>query len=302
MPKSNRRKFLQTTVAAATASALPRFAIGKPGESSNSKINMAVVGCGGMGNYAMGEAMKQNLVAMCDLDEIRAAKNFKKNEGVKIFKDFRVMLDKMGDEIDAVAISTPDHTHFAAAMAAMERGKHVFIQKPLAHNIWQVRTLQKAAKKYGVKTQMGNQGHTFEGMRRIKEWIDAGIIGDVSEVITWTNRPNVPWFVPPAKFPPGGLRATEDARLGPVAVADRGAPPTANITPRRPGAAGGTTTAARSATSAATPSTPRSGCSTSAYRPRSKSSARIRPARASSRWARSSPTTSRRAVTNRQSS
>ena len=203
MPNTTRRKFLQSSAAAASASTVfSPFAIGKPGESPNSKINMAVVGCGGMGNYAMSEARKENLVAMCDLDENRAAKQFKNKGDAQIFKDFRVMLDKAGDEIDAVAISTPDHTHFPAAMAAMERGKHVFVQKPLAHNIWQVRTLKKAAKKYKVHTQMGNQGHTFDGMRRIKEWTDAGIIGDVKEVITWTNRPNKPWFVPPAKFPP----------------------------------------------------------------------------------------------------
>ena len=112
------------------------------------------------------------------------------------------MLDQMWKEIDAVAISTPDHTHFPIAMAAMERGKHVFVQNPLAHNIWELRPLQKAAKHYNVITQMGNQGHTFPGMRRIKEWVGAGIVGDVTEVISWTNRPNAPWFVPPEKFPP----------------------------------------------------------------------------------------------------
>ena len=132
------------------------------------------------------------------------------------------MLDKMGDEIDAVAISTPDHTHFAVAMAAMERGKHVFVQKPLAHNIWQCRTLRKAARHYKVITQMGNQGHTFEGMRRIKEWVDAGIIGEVTEVITWTNRPNPPWFIPPESRsrPPTGP-VPDDPRLGPLAGAGR---------------------------------------------------------------------------------
>ncbi len=131
------------------------------------------------------------------------------------------MLDKMHKEIDAVAISIPDHMHFAAAMAAMERGKHVFIQKPLAHNIWQVRTLRKAARHYKVITQMGNQGHTFPGMRRIKEWVDAGIVGDVKEVITWTNRPNPPWFVPPETFPPAGGKVPAnldwDLWQGPVA-------------------------------------------------------------------------------------
>ncbi len=198
---SNRRSFLKKSGLAAGAASFPSFAIGKAGQSANSKINCAVIGCGGMGGYAMGEAAKENLVAMCDLDLSRVEKAFKKHAYVPKFKDFRVMMDKMHKEIDAVSISTPDHTHFAAAMCAMEHGKHVFIQKPLAHNIWQLRTLQKAAKHYGVTTQMGNQGHTFEGMRRIKEWTDADVVGDVTEVITWTDRPNRPWFVPPETFP-----------------------------------------------------------------------------------------------------
>jgi len=202
MALTNRRRFLQSTAVAAGAVALPGFSIGKPGESANTKINVAVVGAGGMGGYAVGEAARQNLVALCDVDERRAGGAFKKHTRAAKFKDFRVMMDKVGKQIDAVSISTPDHTHFAPAMAAMECGKHVFIQKPLAHDIWQLRTLRKAARYYKVVTQMGNQGHTFEGMRRIKEWVDAGIVGDVTEVITWTNRPNPPWFIPPKSFPP----------------------------------------------------------------------------------------------------
>ena len=188
MNKTTRRKFLgaaSATAAAMSASAFPRFSIAEPGKTS--KINVAVIGAAGMGGYALGEAAGENLVAICDVDEERAANASKKHPKVPNFKDFRVMLDKMGNDIDAVAISTPDHTHFPAAMAAMERGKHVFVQKPLAHNIWQLRTLQKAAHHYNVITQMGNQGHTFDGMLRIKEWIDAGVIGDVTEVITWTK-------------------------------------------------------------------------------------------------------------------
>ena len=202
MSLTTRRKFLKSSAAATGATALSGFAIGQEGEAANNKINVAVVGCGGMGGYAFRSAMKENAVALCDVDENRAGQAFNKLPDAKRFKDFRVMLDKMEKEIDAVAISTPDHTHFAVAMEAMQRGKHVFVQKPLAHNIWQVRTLQKAARKHKVITQMGNQGHTFDGMRRIKEWTDAGIVGDVTEVITWTNRPNAPWFVPPAQFPP----------------------------------------------------------------------------------------------------
>jgi predicted dehydrogenase len=130
------------------------------------------------------------------------------------------MFDKMGDQIDAVAISTPDHTHFPIAMAAIERGKHVFVQKPLAHNIWQCRTLQKAAAEAGIVTQMGNQGHCMDGMRRIKEWYNADILGEVKEVVTWTNRPIGPWFVPPASFPPPTSKVPEtldwDLWQGPV--------------------------------------------------------------------------------------
>jgi len=220
MSKINRRRFIQ--LGAAGAASVPLVSIGQSGQPANNKINVAVVGCGGMGGGAVSAGAKENLVALCDVDDSRAAKSFKKHPNVPRFKDFRVMLDKMGKDIDAVAVATPDHTHFAAAMAAMECGKHVFVQKPLAHNIWQCRTLQKAAKRYKVITQMGNQGHTFEGMHRIKEWCDAGIVGDVTEVITWTNRPNPPWFIPPKSFPPPTADVPEgmawDLWHGPVKV------------------------------------------------------------------------------------
>lgn len=202
MKKTNRRDFMKSGAMSTAALALPSFSITQSGLAAHHKLNVAVVGAGGMGGYAVKLGATENLVALCDVDDVRAAKAYKDNPKARRFKDFRVMLDKMWKEIDAVAISTPDHTHFAIAMAAMERGKHVFVQKPLAHNIWQLRTLQKAAKHYQVITQMGNQGHTFPGMRRIKEWVGAGIVGDVTEVVSWTNRPNAPWFVAPAAFPP----------------------------------------------------------------------------------------------------
>lgn len=212
MTQIDRRSFLARTAAGAAAGlgGLPLFSIGKPGGSANGKINVAVVGAGGMGGYAFRTAAaRENLVAICDVDFGRASRALNKHPDIPHFKDFRVMLDKMGDEIDAVAISTPDHTHFPIAMASMERGKHVFVQKPLAHNIWECRTLQKAAKKYKVVTQMGNQGHQMDGMRRIKEWYDGGLVGEVAEVVTWTNRPIGPWFVPPASFPPKGAPVPE---------------------------------------------------------------------------------------------
>ncbi len=227
MTQFDRRHFLKQITAgtAAGVAGFPLFSIGKSRGSANGRINVAVVGAGGMGGYAYRRAADlENLVAVCDVDFNRASQVIKKYPDVPRFKDFRVMLDKMGSQIDAVAISTPDHTHFPIAMAAMQQGKHVFVQKPLAHNIWQCRTLQKAAKKYKVITQMGNQGHTMDGIRRIKEWYDAGLIGEVNEVVTWTNRPIGPWFVPPQSFPPRTAEVPEhldwDLWQGPTAERD----------------------------------------------------------------------------------
>jgi predicted dehydrogenase len=219
MKSFSRRNFLKTS--AAGACTLPLFSIARAGESANNKINVAVVGAGGMGGYAYRRARDmENLVAICDVDFARAGRALGNHPELPRFKDFRVMFDQMGDQIDAVAISTPDHTHFPIAMAAIEHGKHVFVQKPLAHNIWQCRTLQKAAAEAGVVTQMGNQGHCMEGMRRIKEWYDAGILGEVEEVVTWTNRPVGPWFIPPDRFPPPAEKVPDtldwDLWQGPV--------------------------------------------------------------------------------------
>jgi hypothetical protein len=279
--ESPRRTFLKTSALAAGALTLPRVAAGQSGRSPSGRIGIAVVGAGGMGEYAVAQAAQERFVAICDVDDQRACKAYEAHPAVPRFKDFRVMLDKLHKEIDAVAISTPDHTHFPIAMAAMELGKHVFVQKPLAHDIWQVRTLRKAARHYGVVTQMGNQGHTFEGMRRIKEWVDAGVVGDVREVVTWTNRPN-----PPGSFRPRASRRRRAARRATsTGTCGRAPCPRASTrerTSRSSGAAGGTTAAARSATSAATPSTPRSGPSTWARRPGCRPSATRRRATDSS--------------------
>jgi hypothetical protein len=139
------------------------------------------------------------------VDENRAAEGFNTFPNARRFKDFRKMFDEMAGKIDAVLISTPDHTHFAAAMAAMELGKHVYVEKPLAHNVWQLRTLKKAAHHYNAITQMGNQGHTTDGIRRVKEWVDAGVVGDVKEIFAWFNGPEFgenKYFTKPAQFPP----------------------------------------------------------------------------------------------------
>jgi len=201
----SRKQFLyRTSQAAGAAWAAPRFSIGASGESANEKLNVAVIGVGGMGRYAVGKGATQNLVAFCDVDDKRAEPGYKAHPNVPRFKDFRVMLDKLHKEIDVVLISTPDHTHFPAAMAAMELGKHIFVQKPLAHDIWQLRTLQKAAEYYNVQTVMGNQGHCGNGIRQIKEIYDAGLLGDVTEIHAWTNRPYKSRLTPLDRFPPKG--------------------------------------------------------------------------------------------------
>jgi len=145
---------------------------------------------------------------MCDVDDRQTAQGFKACPNAKRYKDFRVMLDEMHRDIDAVIIATPDHTHFAAAMACMELGKHVFVEKPLCHNIWQSRTLKKAAKHYGVVSQMGNQGHTTNGIRLVKEWYDMGLLGQVKEVHAWQpplNNVKAGAFVPSTTFPPQAM-------------------------------------------------------------------------------------------------
>ena len=169
MPSHARRHFLKT----AALGALVGPNILRAADSKQ-KIRVACVGIGNMGNGAVQGSRNEQLVAFCDVDWRETDKRSagavaKQHPNVPKFTDFREMLDKKGSEIDAVLISTPDHTHFAAAMAAMEAKKHVFVQKPLAHNIWQVRTLQKAAHKHGVQTVMGNQGHCWEGIRLVKE-------------------------------------------------------------------------------------------------------------------------------------
>ena len=183
----SRRRFL---AASGVAAASP-FALAEPAARAGRKLNLALIGVGGIAKWTNPWARGHNVVAVCDVDQRHAADELATFAGVPAFKDFRVMLDTMHREIDGVVISTPDHTHFPAAMAAMERGLHVLVQKPASHDIWQSRTLRKAARHHGVVTQMSNQGHVTEGIRQAKEWYDAGVLGEVTEVTAWTNRPSL---------------------------------------------------------------------------------------------------------------
>lgn len=192
--KTSRRKFIKQSAAAIAAfTILPRFVLGGKGfVAPSDTLYIAGIGAGGKGTSDLtgfAKHPKAKVAFLCDVDETMAAKSRVNFPDAKFYKDFRVMLDQEADGIDAVSVSTADHTHAVAAMAAMQRGKHVYVQKPLTHNIFEARALTEAARKYRVVTQMGNQFASADYVRTAKEWVDAGLIGKVENVITWTNRP-----------------------------------------------------------------------------------------------------------------
>jgi predicted dehydrogenase len=181
----NRRQFLYgASMGVAMFHILPGHALGAERVAANDKINVAGIGVGSQGGGDVDAVARegQNIVALCDVDENYAGKKFAQYPNAKQFKDFRVMLDQMGKEIDAVVIGTPDHTHAVIALEAMKRGKHVYCEKPLAHTVQEVRALMAAARKYKVVTQLGNQGHSNASIRRLCEWVWSGAIGKVHTV------------------------------------------------------------------------------------------------------------------------
>lgn len=157
--------------------------------SPNEKLHIAGIGVGGMGQGDIMNCTSENIVALCDVDWDKAAETFQRLPEPRRYKDFRLMFDEMGDEIDAVTISTPDHTHAVAAYWAMMTGHHVRIQKPMAQTIAEARLLAKTAEETGVVTAMGNQGHAQDGVRELCEMVWTGAIGQVTVAHSWTNRP-----------------------------------------------------------------------------------------------------------------
>lgn len=203
-----RRSFLQkTTLASAAASTFPAIVRGKKdGVASTNRVRLAIVGVGGRGRSALEGLADEHFVAFCDVDEERAAEQYAAHPDVPKYRDYREMFAEMGDQIDGVVISTPDHMHFPIAMTAIAHGKHVYVEKPLTHTVEEARLLTEAARKAGVVTQMGNQGHSNEGTRLTKEWIQAGVLGEIREVHSWTNRPI--W--------PQGLNLPDHSKMIPV--------------------------------------------------------------------------------------
>jgi predicted dehydrogenase len=192
-PQFPRRSFL-ASAAALTAgfTIVPRHVLGGQGPDKpapSDKLNIAAVGIGGMGKSNLGRCETENIVALCDVDWSLSQLVFEKYPAAKRYKDYRVMLDEMKSGIDAVIVATPDHSHAVIAMAAMPLGKHVYVQKPLTHSVAEARLLTETARKHKVATQMGNQGHSGEGVRLLCEWVWGGAIGDIREAHAWTNRP-----------------------------------------------------------------------------------------------------------------
>ncbi len=188
--QSRRKFFIQISSATAGAALMPRIARAQ-NSSPNGKMNVAVIGAGGKGSSDTDDVAKlgENIVALCDVDKTTLAKRGQVYPKAKQFQDYRKMLDEMGNEIDAVIVSTPDHHHAVATARAIRMGKHAYVQKPLTHSVYEARLLRDLAKKHKVATQMGNQGSSEKGLRRAVEVIQSGAIGSVSEVHVWSNRP-----------------------------------------------------------------------------------------------------------------
>jgi len=192
MEKISRRNFLKTGAASTAAFVIaPSSILGKSHGhvAPSDKMNIAGIGVGGVGRRNLKNMSTENIVALCDVDWTYAQKTFNDYPKAKLFKDWRVMFDEIGKEIDGVLVATPDHTHAVVAANAITLGKHAYVQKPLTHSVYESRLLTKLAEKYKVATQMGNQGNSFYWSRQISEWIWDDAIGEVKEVHCWTDRP-----------------------------------------------------------------------------------------------------------------
>lgn len=222
-PRISRRSFLASTAVAAAGAAVPPALWARPeaakASATGGELRFAQIGCGGKGGSDMANTLGAGgrLIGMCDVDSARAAGAFKKHPGVPTFTDFRKMLDKLDKEIDAVVVSTPDHVHAVAALDAIRRGKHVYVQKPLARTFEECQLLLEASRRHGVVTQMGNQGHAGAGLVLWQRMMDAGAFGEIEQVHTWSNRPIWPQGMveaPKPEDPPASL--DWDSWIGPL--------------------------------------------------------------------------------------
>lgn len=216
----NRRRFLQTSALAAGAGYFLTAGVTESRARQNdpmTRLNVGIIGSGGQGGGNLGNvARTENIVALCDVDQARAAGAYNAHPNAAKFQDFRVMLEQQRN-IEAVVVSTPDHTHAHASIMAMRMGKHCYTEKPLTHSVWEARQMKLVARRHRVATQMGNQGTSNATLRQSVEIIRSGAIGDVREVHVWTNRPIWPQNINrPAETPPVPATLNWDLWLGPA--------------------------------------------------------------------------------------
>jgi len=213
-----RREFVRRTSIVSGAAAMSFPFVGRV-LGANERINVACIGVGGKGDSDSSDAQAcgGNIVAICDVDRTTLDRKGKQFPQAKRYQDFRKLLDEMGKEIDAVTVSTPDHTHGVAAIRAMKMGKHCFCQKPLVQTVHEARTLRQLAAEKKLATQMGNQGSAESGLRRAVEVVQAGVIGKPLELHVWSNRPVWPQGLErPAGSDPVPETLDWDAWLGPA--------------------------------------------------------------------------------------
>ncbi|HEX5553769.1 MAG TPA: Gfo/Idh/MocA family oxidoreductase, partial [Chitinophagaceae bacterium] len=202
--KSNadsRRRFIRNAgLAAAGFYIVPRHVLGGKGFIAPSdKLLIAGIGAGGKGGddqRQFAKTGKAEIAFLCDVDDRQAAENRKLFPKAKYYHDWRELFEKEHKHFDAVDVGIPDHNHAVVGFHAMQLGKHVYVQKPLTHDIWEARMMVEAEKRYKVVCQMGNQGSSSDGLRRLREWYDAGVIGEVHTVYCWTDRPTWPQAKP----------------------------------------------------------------------------------------------------------
>jgi hypothetical protein len=219
----NRRQFLYySALATAGVGVLAGCTPAKPKPkarvvASGEKLRIAAVGAGGKGRSDIAHCGKEEIVALCDADENMAAEARKRFPNARFYFDWREMLEKEQNNIDAITVSTPDHLHAVVASTAIKMGKHVYCQKPLTQTVYEARYLKDLAREYGVVTQMGNQGSAEDGLRRAVEVVQAGVIGAVKEIHVWTNRPIWPQGITrPAGEDPVPANLKWDLWLGPA--------------------------------------------------------------------------------------
>ncbi len=214
--KIHRREMLRRSAAAGAGSFFLVQSASVRGAAANEKLNVALVGVGGRGEANLNGVSGENIVALCDVDEERARKAYARYPKVKKYRDFRKMLDELDRQVDAVVVSTPDHTHFHPAMMALGMGKHLYCEKPLAHAVAEVRAITELARKKKLATQLGSQRHAMSNMHRVVELVKSGAIGEVREVHAWIGGSRgMPEM--PAEFPPVPAHLDWDLWLGPAA-------------------------------------------------------------------------------------